>query len=47
MSEFTAWSKLPVDLQHQFFSHAEEESKKCTFKQTITQRLVSPSQWTW
>ena len=29
MSEFTAWSKLPVDLQHQFFTHAEDESKKC------------------
>ncbi len=25
----TGWSNLPVDLQHQFFIHAEEESKKC------------------
>ena len=32
MSEFTAWSRLPVDLQHQFFALAEEESKKCKEK---------------
>ena len=32
MSEFTAWSHLPIDLQHQFFAQAEEESKKCKTK---------------
>ncbi|MDQ1281296.1 MAG: hypothetical protein QG670_2561 [Thermoproteota archaeon] len=37
MSDFTAWSHLPIDLQHQFFAQAEEESKK--LKQDFSNKL--------
>ncbi len=28
----TEWSRLPVDLQHQFFTHAAEEARRCKEK---------------
>lgn len=35
--KYTDWSRLPVDLQHQFFAHAEDESRKCK-KKLLEQR---------